>query len=323
MSAPDSAPPVDPIAALSAIVEDSASWLVPGRVQLELGGTAIEGPGGNRPIEVTLIDRQGSLVRAAIRLPHARFSLWTDRARLYGILRTDQKVRTGIGAMPTEMVVILRAGSRVRRLTHRNTETQIRYVGAIEVDGWIADDALADAGPSHDAGNRLPSGRRTLMVMPGAIIRTEPRWAADTLAVMANGHFLDTIKEIDDAWVEIGYTDADVALHGYVSRRDPPGSVHHVRDPELAPPTVVVNTKVASGTCLYTRPSGDAIGYVVGDRDVELDDRGIGWWSLALDTPWGPITFAARGPTAQNLIACAPPGSVPPPAPAPAPPPVP
>jgi hypothetical protein len=310
----ESGPPVDPIAVLTPVDDADVSWLVPGRVQLELGGAAIEGPGGDRPIEVTVIDRQANVVRAAIRLPHARFSLWTSADRLLAILRHDQKVRVGLGAVVTQMEVVLRGGAKVRRLARRNGESEVRYVGAVEVDGWVPDDALVDAAPPHDTGNRLPTGRRTLMVSPGAIIRTEARWGADTLAVMANGYFLDTLQEIDDAWVEVAYTDGDVALHGYVSRHDPPGSVHHVRDPDLAPATVVPNTKVASGTCLYAKPGGDPLGYIVGDHDVELDDRGNGWWALATDTPWGPIDFAARGPTAQSLVACAPPGSVPAPA---------
>ena len=314
VTATDSGPPVDPIAALAPADGADVSWVVPGRVHLELGGPALEGPGGNRPIEVVMIDRQSSLVRVALRLPHARFSLWTDRAQLASVLRFDQKIRTGVGAAPTQMYVLLRAGARVRRLSHRNTETEIRYVGAVEVAGWVPDDALADAGPPHGPGPRIPTGRRTLMVTPGAVIRTEPRWGADVLATMANGYFLDTIKDVDDAWTEIGYADGDVALHGYVSRHDPPGRTHPMRDPELAPPTVVANTKAASGSCLYARPSGEPIGYIVGDRDVELDDRGNGWWSLAFDTPWGPIPFAARGPTAQSLVACAPAGTVPAPA---------
>jgi hypothetical protein len=45
---------------------------------------------------------------------------------------------------------------------------------------------------------------------------------------------------------------------------------------------------------------------------VALDDLGNGWWSVTLDTPWGALGFAARGPSKTELSACAPPGTVPP-----------
>jgi len=70
---------------------------------------------------------------------------------------------------------------------------------------------------------------------------------------------------------------------------------------------------VPEATCLYARDQGEPIGYLVGDQRVELaaSDR-LGWWKLAIDTPWGPTTFAARGATKLELLPC---GSVPPPAP--------
>nr|MBA2543205.1 hypothetical protein [Deltaproteobacteria bacterium] len=70
--------PIDPLAVLAPVDDQPASWLAPGSISLDLGGAGIESPGGSRPIEVTLVDRQGSLVRAVVRLPHARFSLWSD-----------------------------------------------------------------------------------------------------------------------------------------------------------------------------------------------------------------------------------------------------
>ncbi len=156
------------------------------------------------------------------------------------------------------------------------------------------------------------------MVVPGAVIRTEPRWAATVLAIMASGYFLDTIRELDEAWTEVSYEDSDVAVHGFVSRRDPPGRVHHWREIDSTL-TATPNTTVASGTCLYARANGDAIGYIVGNRPVELDDAGAGWWTLTIDTPWGPLGLTARGPSRTELVACAPPGTVPPAAPPPLP----
>jgi hypothetical protein len=127
------------------------------------------------------------------------------------------------------------------------------------------------------------------MVIPGAVIRAEPKWAGGELATVANGHFVDTIKDIDNAWVEVAYADGDVSVRGYVSRHAPPGRVHRARDPEVPPPTVVPNARLASGTCLYAKRDGDMVGYLVGDREVHLEGAGNGWWTVSFDTPWGPI----------------------------------
>ena len=307
-------PPIDPIAVLAPIDGGRVSWILPGRIQLELGGGAIESPGGTRPIEVALVDRQGELVRAVVRLEHARFSLWTERSRLLAVIEREQRVTTYLGANPmTDKFVVLRPGARVRKLARKDKQTHVRFVGALEVEGWVPDDVLGESAPARDRIGRIPSGHRTLMVLPGAVIRAEPKWAGGELATVANGHFVDTIKDIDNAWVEVAYGDGEVSVRGYVSRHAPPGRVHRTKDPDVPPPTVVPNAKVASGTCLYARRAGDMVGYIVGDRDVHLDDSGNGWWTVSFDTPWGPIPFAARGPTQASLFACAPQGSVPPP----------
>jgi hypothetical protein len=150
------------------------------------------------------------------------------------------------------------------------------------------------------------------MVTPGTVIRAEPRWAARQLGVTAIGYFLETVRDVDDAWAEIAYADGDVSITGFASRRDPPGRVHRKRpDPSLAPLPITPNTKIASGTCLHARIDGDPIGYIVGDQDVDLVDAGRGWWTVAINTPWGPIAFSARGADPTSLIACAPDKTVP------------
>jgi hypothetical protein len=265
---------------------------------------------------VGAFDRQGNLARVAVRLEHARFSVWLDRAHLLAVLQRDHRI--GLLGAPAagDVEVVLRAGAIVRRLAHRDHATQVRYLGALQVEGWVPDAVLGDRGHARDGTGRIPTGRKTLMVVPGAVIRSEPRWAATELATMATGYFLDTVRELDEAWTEVSYEDGDVAVHGFVSRRDPPGRVHHWHETD-GTPTVAPNATVASGTCLYARAGGDAIGYVVGDRPVELEDAGGGWWTVTIDTPWGPIGFAARGAGRTELSACAPPGTVPPAAPPP------
>ena len=311
---------VDPIAALTPGRDgEQVTWLVPGRMQIELDGAVVDGPDGDRPFEVGVIQRAGNQVRVAVRLPQARFSVWTDRERLYATLLGDHRMAGD--AMPAapgaaEVAVSLRAGARVRRLAHRPGATRVRFVGAVQVEGWVPDKLLADSGPRRDSAMRYPSGRRTLHVMPGAVIRAEPRWSGPELAVVAEGYLVDTVREVDGAWSEVTYADSDVSVHGYLSRQAPPGRVYRPRDPDVPLPSSTPNTKVASGTCLYARARGEAIGYIVGDREVELEDRGSGWWTLTVDSPWGPLELVARG-SADALVACAPAGSVPPPAGAP------
>jgi hypothetical protein len=305
-------PPVDPIAALTPDDTAVRSWVVPGPVHLELGAAAIAAGGAGRPIEVTPIDEEGNLQRVAIRLDHARFSVWIDRGQMLAVLTRDQRLDAlGVPAVGAEVQVVLRAGATVRRLAHRDRSTQVRYLGALEIEGWVPDAVLADRGAPRGGAGRIPTGRKTFMVLPGAVIRAEPRWAASELALMSTAYSLDIIRELDDAWTEVGYEDGDVAVHGFVSRRDPPGRLHHWRDSD-PPPSVAPNTAVPGGTCLYARAGGDEIGYLVGNRPVALEDIGNGWWSLMIDTPWGPLGFAARGPSKTELSACAPPGALPP-----------
>ena len=79
-------PPDDPIAALTPDDVAEHSWVVPGPIQLELGAIAVGMLGSGRPIEVAAIDRQGNLERVAVRLPHARFSVWIARTHLLSVL---------------------------------------------------------------------------------------------------------------------------------------------------------------------------------------------------------------------------------------------
>jgi hypothetical protein len=316
--------PIDVLAALAETGRE-VSFIVPGTAQLELGGALVSAPDGAEPLEVVPLDERGNDVRVGVRLEHARFALWTPRARMLAIVARDQRVEERAGASftaysPEPVEARLRATALVRRLGHDGHWTKVRYLGALEINGWVPDDALVDHTPTgHTPTGRVPTGRPTLSVFPGIVIRSEPHWGARELAVMATGYFLDEIRDVDDAWVEVGYEDGDVAVHGFVSRRDPPGRLHHPREAD-APPTVTPNATAPSGTCLYANDAGEPIGYLVGDRQVALDPLHPGWFALSIDTPWGPLAFAARGATESELATCAPPGSVP--APAAAPPPV-
>jgi hypothetical protein len=306
--------PIDPMTALVPAAGQAVSLLQPGAIQLELHATPIDGPGPALPIPVLIVAEQGSRVRVAVRLPHARFLVWTERARLFALLLRDETVaeHAGGGGMPSDKTAILRAGAPVQRLAHKDAWTQVRFSGAVEIEGWVPDATLGEASPAPRSNGRFHGARRTQMAMPGTVIRAEPRWGTRQLAVMANGYYLEAVRDIDDAWSEIAYNDNDVALTGYVSKRDPPGRVNRKRpDPSLAPPPVLPNTTVASGTCLHARVDGEPIGYVVGDAEVDLVDAGRSWWTITINTPWGPIPFAARGPDPTTLVTCTPDKTVP------------
>jgi hypothetical protein len=179
----------------------------------------------------------------------------------------------------------------------------VRYVGSLEVEGWVPDDALVERGePGRTRMGRIPTGRKQMTLMPGAVIRVEPKWAGAQLAVMNEGYFVDEVKAVDDAWSEVSYEDGDLLVHGYVSKRDPPGRMHHKKQQEQTTP-LVPNVTAPALTCLWY--GGEEIGFLVEDQAVLLDksDR-VGWSRLTIDTPWGPIDFDAKGTAETELAKC-------------------
>jgi hypothetical protein len=315
----DDTPAVDALSAL-ATEPSEVSWIVPKPAVLELGGTSIDAPDAAPATQVAVLERHGNDLRVGVWLEHARFALWTDRQWLLGTVVRSTRVRGDVPefndlSAQEPIEAVLEPGAHVRRLAHKDSETRIRYLGVVEVDGWVADDALADRAAPHDPVGRIWDGGKTLTIVPGSVIRSEPRWASRELAVMANGYFVDEVREVDDSWSEVTYHDGDVRVHGYYGRHDPPDRIHRPNPPDSPLPPVVANAVAPSGTCLYARRGGDPVGFVVGDRDVDFEPASDGWATIAIDTPWGPVTFAAHGVDIANLAACAPPGSVPPPKP--------
>jgi hypothetical protein len=307
---------LDPITVLSAAPEAYPhSYLVPGIAVLELGGPQIQAPPAAPELEVTLLDEQSTMVRAAVRFDGIGFALWTERARLLEIVTHEQRVSANMGGgwfgpdSGLAPYAELRSGARVRVLGHKDTWTQVRYLGALEIDGWIPDAALTERtlDEHHNAG-RFPSGMQALMVLPGTVIRTEPKWVAQELAVVANGYLLDVIQPVDEAWSVIAYEDGDVRVRGYASKHDPPGQVHRPHEAETPPPMITANAQLPRGTCLYASQQGEPIGFLLAAHDGELSSaRTPGWFTLSFDTPWGPITFMARGSSELALATCGPP----------------
>ena len=307
-------PALDPIAVLGEPEKYSHSYIVPGLAQLELDSTPLQAPPAASELEVTIVDEQTSMVRVAVRIDGLAFALWTERARLLGIVLRDQLVGESAGggywdASNDAPFAEIRGGAHVRVLGHRENWTQVRYLGALEIDGWMPDTALGDRTTNdHSVGGRMPTGLPTLLTTPGAGVRAEPKWIAREIAVMANGYFLDTIKEVDDVWSQVGYEDGDIRVRGYVSRQDPPGRVHKPHEAEVAAPAITPNATVAKATCLYASQHGEPIGFVLDARAAEISSgRSPGWYTVTFDTPWGPITFAATGTSEHDLSSCGPP----------------
>ena len=301
----DPRPAVDVIAALARPLAES-SWIVPGPAQLVLGGESVQAADGAPRLEVSVVEEQGSDVRVGVRLEHARFALWMARSRLLAIVARDQRVMQ-LGAPPASgseaMQVVLHRGAQVQRLRHKEGATFVRYVGALEVEGWLPDDALADRAPAgHTTRGRVSNAKKLLMVIQGAIIRAEPKWGGHQLAVVSNGYFVDLVREVDEVWSEVSYDDGDLGVHGFLSRRDPPGRTHRKAASEPKAP-LAPNATVRDGTCLYAE--GEPVGFIVDDRQVVVDKTGRpGWYVLTIDTPWGELAFEAKGATDTELATC-------------------
>jgi len=312
---------LDPITVLSA--EPDAfprSFIVPGIAALELGGPQIEAPPAAPELEVTLLEEQSTMVRVAVRYDGIGFALWTERARLLEILTREQRISEQIGGgwfgpdSSFAPYAELRTGAHVRVLGHRDRDkrdawTRVRYLGALEIDGWVPDSSLTErTRDEHRNIGRFPSGMQSLMVLQGTVIRTEPKWAAEQLAIVANGYLLDVIQPVDEAWSAIAYEDGDVSVRGYASKQDPPGQVHRPHAADAPPVGITANAAVARGTCLFGTRDGEPIGFLLATHDGELASaREPGWFTVSFDTPWGPITFLARGPSELSLATCGPP----------------
>jgi hypothetical protein len=310
---------LEPIAVLSA--EPDAyphAFIVPGAASVELGGPVVQAPPSTGELVVTILEQQSTMVRVAVRLEGVGFALWTERPRLLQIAAHDQLVSEYAGGgffdpRSDAPFAELHAGAPVRVLGHKDTWTHVRYLGALEIEGWVPDAALVDRTKlDRSRMGRVPTGLPTLMVTPGTVVRSEPKWGTRELAVMANGYFLDTEEELDEAWSRVAYEDGDIRVRGFASRRDPPGRVHRPHEPDQPPAQITANATLARGTCLYDTVHGEPIGFLTANHAAELaPSRSPGWFTVALETPWGPITFAAQGASDHELATCVPSAAAP------------
>ncbi|MFT3696009.1 MAG: hypothetical protein QM831_22925 [Kofleriaceae bacterium] len=305
---------IDVITALSTPEKFPQSFIVPGAASLELDGTPIQAPPAQPELQGVIVDEQTDSVRVAMHVDGLAYALWTERARLLGIVKHQGRITQRRGELYDraldEPFAELNQGARVRMLKRDKEWEQVRYLGSLELDGWIRYDDLVDRSTDVIVQHgRWPTGLPTITATPGTIIRTEPKWAGDQnqLGIMANGYFLDHVKDIDDVWIEVVYEDSDIKVRGFVSKQDPPGHVHKPHEAETPPAKIQPTGQIAANTCLYAKPNGEAIGFAMTSKDAELSSgRSPGWYTVTVDSPWGPLTFHAHGTSEHSLDTCGP-----------------
>jgi len=292
---------VDVIATLSKPLTEAAA-IVPGPAELVLGGPPLQAVEGAAPVRGVILEEQGNDVRVGVRLPAARFALWVPRSRLLGVITREIDLPVA-EPLPrnSPALVTLYPGALVHRLARSGERVQIRYVGAVEAEGWLPSNAVGDTGP--DRPNLVSyTGGAKVMVVPGSIIRAEAKWAGQQVAIVSNIYFVDSVKTLDDAWSEVAYADQDINVHGFVSRRAPPGRIHRPPQPEVQTPPQS-NANARDHTCLFI--NDEPIGFLDGVQPVVLDPgKRVGWQTLTIETPWHAIAFEVQGTSEADLATC-------------------
>jgi hypothetical protein len=304
--------PVDPIAALEGVPGET-SYVVPGAASLDLGGTRIDAPDGGSELMVQLLDEAGDQVRVGVRAPRVRFALWMPRAQLLGVITRDVVVSDrastpspafGVDADAAPAAHLVKPAF-VRRFDRKNGWTHVRYVGAFEIDGWVPDDAVSDRMPPVDHGGGGMFFHSPRLVTPGAAIRAEPRWGGRVLAAVAGGYRVDEVRVVDKQWLLVGYMDMEMSVRGFLDPQAPPVATHRRAAREVPVPQVATNGTAPDKTCLYANAGGEPIGFIEGGLPAAIDRSGRDdWWTVAIDTAWGPIAFFAHGATVELLAAC-------------------
>ncbi|HEY4242157.1 MAG TPA: hypothetical protein VGM88_20200 [Kofleriaceae bacterium] len=287
------AAPVDPLTALDPAADAIGSWLVPGRMWLDPGSSPVDATtdAAMGPIEVFVFDEHADRVRIAVRGDAASFAVWVTRASLLPVIARDTRVGAMPGAAPFgEIGATLRAGVRVQRLGVRGSSTRVRYLGAVEIEGWVPTDALVDRGNQRVASPSMGS----LTVLPGAVIRAEAQWASPAVALVSLGTTLEPVGPVE-RWTEVTYDDGEVVVRGFVAPQDPPGLLHgwelRAREEVVPPPTTAAMQHLPVDACLYAGVGGEPIGRVTRASDYLVEpDRG-GWGRAYVPTAWGTIVF--------------------------------
>jgi hypothetical protein len=269
------------------------TWVKPRAARLDLGDRASAPDSEGEAIEVMLVEPGATMVRVAVSAPAARFVVWVERRDLFGVMGRDVQVRADFAPPTGEIGATLRQGAAVEILERTAERSRVRYSGALELETWVPNDSLAAEAEPVDQGGASVSGKM-LHAAPGLAIRAEPRWGSQLLAALARTYFVSEVRAIDDVWSEVQYSDRAISVRGYASRRDPPVRLAS-RAPTSSPlPALELNNKLTAGTCLYARVRGEVVGIANEYAVAAAPDESEGWWTVTMETPWGPMSFAAR-----------------------------
>ncbi|MEZ4361220.1 MAG: hypothetical protein R3B48_13635 [Kofleriaceae bacterium] len=288
---------VDPVPFLEDAPPDTArAWLVPRRASLAMsvGSDFTEGSPTDaaEPLQVIVVERAGAVVRVAAHLERLRFVAWIPREDLLSVLARDVSandafIRPPVGAK-------LHRDAVVQVLERDAERARVRYSGGVEVTTWVPLSALADRSEGGAARRARPQQGPLFPVAPGMAIRAEPRWGGSLLAVVSRSRFLQDVRAVDDAWHEVRYGDGAVTIHGFASRRFPPVPLAR-RATSGSPAAMPSDETLPAGTCLYADVRGELVGRVIAELPATGDgEEEDGWRGVFVDTPWGPLRFAAR-----------------------------
>jgi hypothetical protein len=280
------------------------TWLVPRSAALDLGsaGAPSEATSGDslEPIEALVVESAATQMRVAVQTDVLRLVVWVPRGELFGVLTRDVSLGFARTAAPARepsgepsVAAILRRGAQVQVLERGAERSRVRYLGAVELDTWVPSDALSDRSTAPRPEGAEPSGPQLLHALPGLAIRAEPRWGGELLAVVARVYFVTDVRQLDAAWHVVRYADAAVTVQGFASPRDPPMRFRPAATAPLS--KLVADTSLPPGTCLYADERGAVVGMVAAAAPAATEgELREGWWTVALDTPWGVMRFAAR-----------------------------
>lgn len=271
------------------------TWLKARSARLDVGDEPAIPDSEGDPVEVMLVEPGATLVRVAWRGPAARFVVWVERRDLFGVLKRDVPFRAELAPPTSPAGGTLRQGAAVEVLERTAERSKIRYSGAVELETWVPNDSLSADGEPVDRGSPSPRGK-IFHAAPGLAIRSEPRWGSPLVAALARTYFVSEVRALDDAWSEVEFSDDAVTVRGFASRRDPPVRLagRASASQPMAPSTIEANEKLPGGVCLYARERGEQVG--ISNEVAVAAQRGgaEGWWAVTMETPWGPMQFAAE-----------------------------
>lgn len=272
--------------------------------------TPINPPEAGSPtfVDAAAIAVQGTRTRIAFDTPDLRMLLWVPSSAVAQYIAADLVLQQlpGFGTEPRGFAK-LRAGAIVETLSQRDGKLEIRHLGALQVTGTVPRSALTSSVPERRAGP--PAGFNTILTLPGALIRQQPSVSAPVLATVNTAYKLVRLRTVDATWDEVAYSDFAVDVRGYYAKSMPPGSRNgQWQQRSQLSLENAGDTALPAGTCLYASVGGAITGIIKNDNNATVTANArIGWFTVELATPWGPLNVALRAvapATGRRFASC-------------------